>query len=228
MSNAVRKPFHPVDENRLLQQQNKQSLQRRKRRYGIKTVGSGNASVGSLESIADETGYDFLTNPKPAPKLDIDTKTKKIWNSRTKTPKISNLTAALFKQPCGVSESDIISSSQQGITANVLVTSQSQHQQMIRSSETLRRQAVTSDSSLYPGHHRVGRNDTLLPLNRSRRVNKGEEEKYSSGASRSYAHKGALETIVEGTNEDENDSPNLPRNNETTEQDQDESKPSLH
>jgi len=104
-----RLPFSPVDANR--------ARKPRKKRGGSSLSNSSAATTGSLHSsssistklssLADDTEYDFLTNPKEEvvqKKAVVAKSDEDVWNSSTKTPLISNLTTVATKKSVGGAE----------------------------------------------------------------------------------------------------------------------------
>jgi hypothetical protein len=90
-----RTPFSPVDGKRLLQQHNKRPPKGHRR--GKTSGGSTNKTSSkdensSLASLVDDTGFDFLTNPKPETGAKRPHLESSVWSSTSKTPKISNVT----------------------------------------------------------------------------------------------------------------------------------------
>jgi hypothetical protein len=240
MLSTKRKPFSPVDSNRLLQQPNKRPYKQRRKTNGSSTIKSGNSSLASL---VDDIELDFLSNPKQVPTLivrsaetEINAATKPllqkaevIWNSTSKTPKISNLTTLMLSQtafPGKVEDNVPLSSKTQGMSVtgatNAALESFSK-QRVPRPKKVPQFKTVVNDfesSTNQKCNRSIVGGRTMLdlpPHQRSRRrFKKSRDNDHSSIASKSsHATGGSLETIHEGTYEQESDSPDSLRDNET-------------
>lgn len=92
-----RQPFSPVDANRARKPRKKRGGASSLSNASVATTGSLHSSSSistKLSSLADDTEYDFLTNPKEevVQKKAVVAKSEDVWNSSTKTPIISNCT----------------------------------------------------------------------------------------------------------------------------------------
>jgi hypothetical protein len=186
MSNIEkRKPFSPVDGKRLLQQNNnrpQKGHRRGKVHGGTNKTSSSKDENSSLASLVDDTGCDFLTNPKPeAITKPMQNEATTNWSSTSKTPKISNVT--LPTQQAGR-----IGKPDHGIAPNPPI-------QQVNSGLNTR------------GKPPLPRTQTVPPPNAPRHFVRSFTKREPDPSRNSRDNISSLETIIEGTPEQERESP---------------------
>lgn len=218
MSSKTRKPLGKVDSNRLHQHQSKQPNHHRRRPQSKSTGGSDSNSIASL---VDDSDCAFLSNPKPPTNQQVpggaanehsNPSLKGAWNSTSKTPKISNVTALSMQQKVD-GEQDVtfdVSPSRLPRRARPESTSAPSNKSENESatSSNLKFQVLDGNQSNAEIESQAkGFRSTDFQRNTSVLGNQSRRSESSALTCHRNTDKTYLETIVEGTPEEESDSP---------------------
>lgn len=215
MLSKSRKPLGNVEPNRLHQHQSKQPHHHRRRPPSKGTASNDSNSVASL---VDDSEFEFLTNPKPSPKQvgtsneQSDISLTGAWNSSSKTPKISNVTAmslpekvdcikkvtreaslSQFPQVATSTSANAMSSN----ISEIACSAPRQIKKQLIEKGVGHKESAIQWPSLVGGFRKQSRH----------RANYNSKSEGNVGTFQSNVSGGLLETIKEGSTEEENDSP---------------------